>query len=138
MKLYIEIKNGQPINHPVFENNLKAIYPDQDLSKLQNFVEFVRVKKSVGVYEVYQGVNYEFIDGKVYDVHQVRQMIESEKQDKINFVKSQWEAGGGFKSWIFNETECRFDPPIPYPEGDEIFVWNEETLSWKSIPSIPI
>lgn len=135
MRCFIRIKDGQPFEHPIIEQNFVQAFPDIDVNNLPTeFAEFIRhPQPEIGVYQIYQGVNYEWIDGKVQDVHLVRNMIESERQDKINFVKNQWQTGGGFASWIFNENICDFEPPIPYPEGDQIFVWDEESISWKPI-----
>jgi hypothetical protein len=36
-----------------------------------------------------------------------------------------------FESWILNEDTCQWEPPIAYPEGDSLYSWNEETISWK-------
>ena len=137
MRCFIKIKDGQPVDHPMLEENFYQAFSTVDVNNLPpEFAEFIRhPQPSIGVYQIYQGVNYEWIDGKVQDVHMVRDMIESERQDKINFVKNQWQTGGGYPSWIFNEEKCRFDPPVPYPEGEEIMVWDEPTLSWKPIPA---
>lgn len=132
MRKFIQIKDGQPYQHPVIEQNMRIAFPGIDLDNLpEGWVEFIRhPMPNVGPYEIYQGVEYQWIDGKVQDVHLVREMIQSEKDEKIRVTKEQWAAKGGFASWVFNETECRFDPPIPYPEGDEIFVWDEPSVSW--------
>jgi hypothetical protein len=37
-----------------------------------------------------------------------------------------------FPSWVFNETTCRWDAPIPYPNDGRDYSWNEETLSWSA------
>jgi len=36
-----------------------------------------------------------------------------------------------FNSWILNETTCRWESPVPYPEEVGNFKWNESTLSWE-------
>lgn len=36
-----------------------------------------------------------------------------------------------YKSWALNENTCRWEPPIPKPEGD--YIWNEETTSWDAV-----
>jgi len=36
-----------------------------------------------------------------------------------------------FNSWILNETTCRWQSPVPYPEEVGNFKWNESTLSWE-------
>jgi hypothetical protein len=38
-----------------------------------------------------------------------------------------------FKSWILNETTCLWQSPIPYPQDNNKYNWNEETLSWDII-----
>lgn len=34
-----------------------------------------------------------------------------------------------FDSFIFNEQNCRYEPPIPQPEGEN-WIWNEELGDW--------
>lgn len=36
-----------------------------------------------------------------------------------------------FESWILNEDTCIWEPPVAQPEG--VFVWDEETISWKEV-----
>ena len=35
-----------------------------------------------------------------------------------------------FDSWTLNETTCLWDSPVPYPEDEFEYKWNESTLSW--------
>jgi len=35
-----------------------------------------------------------------------------------------------FPSWILNETTWTWDAPVAYPEGDNIYTWDEATTSW--------
>jgi hypothetical protein len=35
-----------------------------------------------------------------------------------------------FNSWILNETTCLWEAPIPYPQDDNKYSWNESTLTW--------
>ena len=35
-----------------------------------------------------------------------------------------------FPSWVLNEDTCLWDPPVPMPEDDQIYTWDEETQSW--------
>ena len=35
-----------------------------------------------------------------------------------------------FDSWLLNEETCLWEAPVPYPNGDKPFVWNEESKSW--------
>jgi hypothetical protein len=38
-----------------------------------------------------------------------------------------------YPSWILDEESCNWMPPIPYPESEGTYEWNEETISWKEI-----
>jgi hypothetical protein len=35
-------------------------------------------------------------------------------------------------SWVLNETTCRWEAPVAYPDDDNEYDWNEQTLSWDS------
>lgn len=35
-----------------------------------------------------------------------------------------------FASWVLNEETCRWQAPIPYPEGELIYRWDEEAGDW--------
>jgi hypothetical protein len=132
MKLYIKIENGQLIDHPILEENLIQAFPNIDVNNLpSNFIEFVRKPRPfIDTYEVYDGFDYELIDGVYTDVHYVREMTDEEKIEKQNKTKSNWIAYGGYNSWVFDEETCTFVPPIPKPDSYKLYYWNEDTVSW--------
>jgi hypothetical protein len=35
-----------------------------------------------------------------------------------------------FESWGLDEGTCRWEAPIPYPEDEQVYLWDEATLSW--------
>ena len=35
-----------------------------------------------------------------------------------------------YSSWTINETSCVWEPPIPYPQDDKRYKWDEPTTSW--------
>jgi len=35
-----------------------------------------------------------------------------------------------YNSWVLNETTCRWEAPIVYPDDGKIYLWNEETQQW--------
>ena len=35
-----------------------------------------------------------------------------------------------FNSWILNETTCLWNAPVDYPQDNNEYTWNEQTLSW--------
>jgi hypothetical protein len=77
MNLYIETENNQIKNHPAFEENLIQAFGKVP----SNWVPFIRVEiPIIDIYEVYEGVTYELVNGVYTDVHHVRPMTEEEKE----------------------------------------------------------
>lgn len=35
-----------------------------------------------------------------------------------------------FPSWTLNEQSCTWEPPVPRPEGNGLWIWSEETGAW--------
>ena len=35
-----------------------------------------------------------------------------------------------FNSWVLNETTCLWESPIPYPQDNNKYNWNEQNQSW--------
>jgi hypothetical protein len=35
-----------------------------------------------------------------------------------------------YPSWLFNEDTCRWYSPIPHPNDDKPYIWDENTTSW--------
>lgn len=135
MKLYIEIENNQPKNHPAFENNLLEAFGEIP----EHWVPFVRVGcPALNVYEIYDGATYEIVNGVYTDVHHIRNMTVDEKLNLQNAVKQNWNTTSNYLSWIFDEETCKFIPPISYPSDGQNYIWDEETLNWiKFIPPEP-
>lgn len=131
MKLFIRIKDGKPFEHPIMEDNFLQAFPDIDVNNLpSNFAVFNRVARpEIGVYEIYEGVTYEFDGAVVSDTHHVRLMTDAEKVKKQTDTKKQWSEIGGYGSWVFNEELCVFEPPTPRPQEGS-WLWDEETISW--------
>ena len=38
-----------------------------------------------------------------------------------------------FNSWILNENTCNWESPIPYPQDNNKYNWNEQNQSWDLI-----
>lgn len=41
-----------------------------------------------------------------------------------------------FPSWIFNESTCRWEAPVPIPEDhlvDKVYLWDETLSYWKDV-----
>jgi hypothetical protein len=135
MKLYIQIKDGQPYEHPIVEDNFCIAYPDIDVNNLpSNYAVFERVEQSVtpGIFEKVQ-VNYEWVGNVVKDVWSVRPMTEQEKTDKIDRYKQ----NKPYASWTLDETTLTFLPPVPKPDDGKTYTWNESSLSWDEVTTEP-
>jgi hypothetical protein len=135
MNLYIRLKNGQPFEHPMFENNVSQAFPSVDLNSLPDWMaKFTRIEQpQTGPYEVYEGVTYQWVDGVVTDVHAVRAMTDVEKTLKQDAVKAQWAVSPNWASWTFNENTCQYDPPTPKPTDGKFYRWDEATTTWVEI-----
>jgi len=38
-----------------------------------------------------------------------------------------------YPSWILNEETCIYEAPVPYPQDDKMYFWDEETTSWVEV-----
>jgi hypothetical protein len=38
-----------------------------------------------------------------------------------------------YPSWLLNEETAQWEAPIPYPDGDLMYSWNEELGDWEAI-----
>lgn len=135
MDLFIRLKDGQPFEHPIFEDNFRHAFPEVNTENLPpDFARFVRVEQpSIGVYEVYEGVTYERSGNVFTDVHHIRKMTQVEIDIKQSEAKTMW-AAHGFTSWTFNESTCSFIPPIVKPNDGKLYKWDENTTSWVEEP----
>lgn len=129
MKLFIKIENGQPVDHPVIEDNIKQVFPEYDEDNPpENYTAFERVSRpNVGVYQVLESdtPTYEWVGDVVKDVWALRDMTAEERQAKIDAARAQEHLNG----FVFNEESCGWDCPIPQPLGDPT-VWDEVLLDW--------
>ena len=41
-----------------------------------------------------------------------------------------------FNSWILNETTCNWEAPVAKPNDNNLYSWNEQTLSWDILEKI--
>jgi len=35
-----------------------------------------------------------------------------------------------YASWILDEITCKWNPPVPYPNDNGMYTWNEESTEW--------
>lgn len=141
MNLYIQVENGQTVNHPALESNLLEAFG----SIPGNWEPFVRVEQpSVGVYEVLDPPqsSYQKVNGVWTDVWSLRQMTPAEKSAKQQAVKDAWtthEFAANFSAWSFDEDTCSYLPPIAFPDPDSTtrMLWCGAENNWKAAPPVP-
>lgn len=141
MNLYIQIQNGQPVNHPCFEENLLQAFG----SIPSDWEPFVRVERpACGVYEklVSEQPVYAKVNGKWSDVWSVRNMTpeeKSEKQKKAREAYYELAPAENWATWILDEATCTMKPPIPQPApvNGKVPFWCGAENNWKEPPSCP-
>lgn len=140
MKLYIQIKDGSPINHPALEDNLI-----QAFGQIPNDWEaFTRVERPTPtLYQLIENEHsvYSKVDGVWTDVWFLRDMTAEEIQTRQQFAKDEWLArdqASNWSTWIFDEATCTFLPPVPRPAEDgKIYRWSGADNDWKEAPAYP-
>lgn len=140
MELFIRIKDGQPFEHPIDKENFLQAFSGVDVENLPpDFAKFQRVPiPKLGPYQVYGGMTYEWDNGIVKDFHHISEASEEVKAEKIASVIAAWEASVYktiYPSWVFCEPCCCYEPPIPMPDDNKKYRWDEPTISWVEVPA---
>lgn len=146
MNLYIETKDGQPVNHPAFEDNLMQAFGQIP----PHWEPFVRVEKPApDIYEVLESdmPTYVKLDGGWKDVWSLRPMTEAEKTAKQQEIVTAFRAreqAENWSAWTLDEATCTMQPPIPRPAPDEAKLaqriqtfWCGADNNWKDTPVRP-
>lgn len=141
-ELFIQIRQGQPYQHPIYGDNFRQAFPHVDVDNLPpEFARFKRIESpmNAGEFEV-DVVTYQWVDNMVQDVWSVRPMTDEERSQEIqkrtNYVfdyvdflkrlaqqgieenedpqrKAAWaEYKIKIDAWVFVDA---FDPKIPQP-----------------------
>ncbi len=38
-----------------------------------------------------------------------------------------------FPSWVLNEDSCLWESSVPYPDDEQMYIWDEDTVAWVQI-----
>jgi hypothetical protein len=129
MKLFIKVKDGEPVDHPITAENFAQTFPDIDTENLPpEFAKFIRVPQpQLDRFEVYEGVTYEWNGWAFTDVHHARPMSAAEREERIQQLKSQKPSG----SWRWNEVHLRWIPNLkPIPKTGGPWRFDVAALDW--------
>lgn len=141
MYIFIQVKDGQPINHPALPLNLIQAFGDIP----SDWEPFIRVQApQLGIYQILDPpeATYQKVNGVWTDVWSLRDMTPEEKSAKQQKVKDAWAArpqAQNWSAWTFDEATCTYVPPIPRPDhvaGKTVFWCGTENL-WKEAPPRP-
>lgn len=85
MELFIQIRDGQPFEHPIFGDNFREAFPHIDVNNLPpEFARFERLPNPENATTFQMDVvSYQWVDGVVKDVWTVREMTQEEKTQKL-------------------------------------------------------
>jgi len=144
MNLYIQVKDGKPVNHPAFEQNILQAFKEIP----QDWETFIRVERpTLGPYQFFakDEPTYEKVNGVWTDVWHIQELSADEILVKQNTVKNAWlsrRQAENWSAWIFNEATCAFDPPVPAPDNDpedeKIWRWRGAENRWVEEPPYPL
>lgn len=133
MKYFVKIENGQPVSGVITEQNLFQAFPHFANNGVSS--EFAIVKKATETapetppYHNWAGTKVVMVDGAWVEQHVFEPMTEAEREATKAAAKY-WHEKTGLKSWIWNENDCSFYPPVPQPQDGKTYEWNESSLSW--------
>jgi hypothetical protein len=85
MDLFIQIRNGQPFEHPIFGDNFRQAFPHIDVNNLPpEFARFERVQcpNNASTFQVDE-LTYQWVDNVVKDVWSVRDMTQEEHAQRM-------------------------------------------------------
>lgn len=146
MYFFIQIKDGQPVNHPALPANLVQAFGQIPT----DWEPFLRVEKPTpSTYQVFDSEEptYQKINGVWTDVWALRDMTPEEKAAKQQSVRDAFNSrpqSENWSSWVLDEATCAMVPPTPRPEPDQskldakIFtLWCGAENNWKDTPVYP-
>lgn len=82
-ELYIQLRDGQPYEHPILADNFREAFPDVDTTTFPNehFARFVRLPRPKNPRgQVYDHTTYEWDGDVVTDVHHFRDITDEERE----------------------------------------------------------
>jgi hypothetical protein len=139
-EFFIQIKDGQPFEHPIARENMQQLFPQHDLDTTtpDNFAVFERKQPPLtGPYTRVTDQTYEWVNGIITDVFATRELTAEERFAQQESVKLNFEKNIGYKSWVFDDAQCTMKAPIPYPGNQDgtgpRYRWNETTLEWNDV-----
>ena len=118
----------------------------------ENYVVFVTVARDEDEYreieisqetgEKYKRTSYNTRGGIHYQADNNTPSLDQSKAFRKNYagigyyydeVRDAFIPPKPYPSWTLDEFSCLWQSPIPYPNDDKMYQWNEETGNWEEI-----
>lgn len=149
--LYIQVKDGLPINHPSYKANLIDAFG----AVPNDWEPFIRVPNPVHENKTitleHPEPVYRRIDGVWQDVWYTRPKTaeelaaekaaeEAARRLSVDALRAQWDSHPyvhNFAAWKFNETTMKYEPPFPRPSSPGLYRWCGPDNNWKLAPPFP-
>jgi hypothetical protein len=129
MNLFIKLENGEPINHPILEENLKLYYSDLDIENPpEGYAKFIRKPFPVlNNFEIIESIEY-VIDQDYWpsnipvytDKYNIRSLTDEEMIQIADDQTKQMNEGMRIYS----------NAPYPAPDDGNLYVWSGSSSSW--------
>lgn len=151
-ELYIQLRDGEPYEHPILAGNMREAFPDIDLGSLpkDRFARFIRLPKPpLGRSKVYDKTTYVWDGDVVTDFHHARELtaeelaeqeaelaarVQEAKDTRVAFINQILSAGLSKEAelvWLecldkHQAWELDKDAPAPMPP----FPYKDENGNW--------
>ena len=144
MKLYIQVENGQAVNHPAFEENLIEAFG----AIPNNWEPFIRVSNPTESDNTIvlnsPAPAYQKIDGVWTDVWSFRpktaEELAHDKEKRLAARRAAWSNlpySHNFTAWVLNEETEKYEAPISRPDDGKFYRWSGPDNNWKEAEPIP-
>lgn len=143
-KLYIQINDGLPINHPAIEENLLDAFGEIP----SNWEPFIRVPnpcmENANLTLIYPDPVYKKVDGIWQDFWYYREKTQEEKDEEYNRIYGPiieaWRNrpyANNFATWTLNEKTFQYEAPVPKPLNGAFYRWCGPENRWKLAEPMP-
>jgi hypothetical protein len=136
MRAFIQIRDGAPFEHPIFEDNFRAAFPDVDLNNLPDgFAEFFLIASPDLTYAVLNKEHPSYVrSGNGYTwAWDITPMTATQITEKQNQTRTQWINSGGPNDWVLDVVKCRMIPPTPVPNDGKEYRWDFNNKIWVEV-----
>lgn len=143
-QLYIQVRDGLPINHPAYGTNLIDAFGEIP----SDWEPFTRVpnpaQQNDKIVLTHPEPTYRKIDGAWVDCWLVRdktpEELAADKESQLAQIQEQWSSSAylhNFTAWVLNEETMVYEPPIPRPTDGLFYRWSGPDNNWKLAEPFP-